>query len=75
MGTKVVLKISDCHKRDCRHYLGVTQPDGTELTEVHFCKAFLDGVPYEISHGGNKHLEPWPSKENPLDNGIQYEKK
>ena len=30
-----------CWKRKCKHYLGIIQPDGTEMTEINNCKAFL----------------------------------
>jgi hypothetical protein len=45
----------NCWKRKCKHYLGIIQPDGTELTERNACKAFPDGIPYEIAYGDNKH--------------------
>lgn len=58
-----------CYKRECKHFKGVKQPDGTELTEVVHCKAFPDGIPGEIAYGSNLHIKPYPG-----DNGIQYEK-
>lgn len=44
-----------CFQRQCKHYLGVIQSDGTELTEVNSCKAFLKGIPNEIVYGNNLH--------------------
>ena len=58
-----------CWTRNCKHFIGVSQPDGTEMTERHVCKAFPDMIPSEIAYGDNSHTEPYPG-----DNGIQYEK-
>ena len=30
----------NCYKRKGKHYIGIIQPDGTELTETNACKAF-----------------------------------
>jgi len=57
-----------CHIRRCKHYLGVNQPDGTELTERNVCNAFSEGIPYVIAYGNNDHREPYDG-----DNGIQFE--
>lgn len=59
----------NCSKRRCKYFLGVKQPDGTELTEVVYCSAFPDGIPIEIAYGDNPHTEPYEG-----DNGIQYER-
>ena len=59
-----MLATPNCFKRRCRHYLGVKQPDGTELTEVNYCLAFPDGMPSEIAYGTDKHTEPWPDQGN-----------
>lgn len=58
-----------CYERDCKHFAGVKQPDGTERTEYVYCTAFPRGIPREIAFGDNLHLEPYPG-----DHGIQYEK-
>lgn len=58
-----------CSKKNCKHYQGVIQPDGTEATEVDACAAFPDGIPDEITTGKNMHLKPYPG-----DHGVQYEK-
>ena len=60
----------NCHKRDCKHFEGVKQPDGTEFTEFVYCAAFPDGIPYEISYGDNKHL----SRHELQENDILFEK-
>jgi hypothetical protein len=61
-----MLATPNCYKRRCRHFLGVIQPDGTEMTEVHSCEAFPDGIPGEISYGRNKHLRPLKDQKNDL---------
>ena len=58
-----------CSIRQCKHLMGVSQPDGTEESEVPFCRAFPTGIPDEIAYGDNLHLKPYPG-----DGGIQYEK-
>lgn len=45
-----------CYQRKCIHYLGVSQPDGTELTERVICNAFPDGIPDSIAYGSDQHL-------------------
>jgi hypothetical protein len=60
----------NCDKRKCIHYLGVIQPDGTELTEKVACRAFPNGIPSEIAYGRNKHLTVHPDQ----DNDIVYER-
>lgn len=57
-----------CYARKCKHFTGVSQPDGTEMTETVVCAAFPQGIPQEIAYGDNPHTEPYPG-----DNGIQYE--
>lgn len=59
-----------CYKRHCKHFLGVSQPDGTEMTEVVVCKAFPKGIPEEIAYGDNKHKESLKDQ----DNDITFEK-
>jgi hypothetical protein len=61
-----------CYTRKCKHYIGVYQPDGTEMTEHNICKAFpkgTRGIPDEIAYGENLHISPFPG-----DHGIIYEK-
>lgn len=59
-----------CFTRRCKHFLGVIQPDGTELTETNNCEAFPSGIPYEIAYGKNKHTKALPGQ----GNDIVYEK-
>lgn len=44
-----------CFERKCRHFLGVSKPDGTELTERVICRAYPDGIPADIITGDNLH--------------------
>ena len=59
-----------CWTRECKNYIGVIQPDGTELTETNSCKAFPKGIPIEIAYGNNKHLKPLKDQKN----DVVYEK-
>lgn len=59
-----------CYKRKCKHFIGVLQPDGTELSEVVVCKAFPVQIPNEIAYGDNLHLDIEEGQEN----NIVYEK-
>lgn len=62
------VRIAKCWDRQCRHYAGIRQPDGTERIENHYCRAFPTKIPDEIAYGDNLHLSPYPG-----DHGIQYE--
>lgn len=59
-----------CYDRHCKFFLGVIQPDGTELSEVNYCKAFPKGIPKEIAYGNNLHVQPIKDQ----DNDIVFEK-
>ena len=59
-----MLLIPKCFDRKCKHYIGVIQPDGTELTETNVCKAFPKGIPNEIAYGDNLHLKPLKNQAN-----------
>jgi hypothetical protein len=61
----------NCWKRKCKHFIGILQPDGTELTERNVCEAFPDMIPEDIAYGNNRHLEPLQEQ----DNNIVYERK
>jgi len=58
----------NCHKRQCKHFIGVTN-DGDETTEMVYCTAFPDGIPDVIAYGDNPHLILFEG-----DHGIQFEK-
>jgi len=60
----------NCFKRECKHYLGVSQPDGTELTEVVVCEAYPNGIPNDIAYGDDKHTEVRDDQ----DNEVVFEK-
>jgi len=60
----------NCFKRRCMYYIGVDQPDGTELSERVICEAFPEGIPDEIAYGDNKHDKPLPDQ----GNDIVYER-
>ena len=51
--------LSEMNRNGCPECVGIRiiQPDGTELTETNYCKAFPKGIPYDIAYGDNKHLE------------------
>jgi len=55
-----------CWTRKCKYYIGVIQPDRTELTETNSCKAFPDGIPAEIAYGNNLHNNILPSQNNDI---------
>lgn len=63
-----MLEEPQCSIRRCVHFIGVAQPDGTELTECVVCVAFPQGIPDEIAYGKNPHVDSHPG-----DHGIQYE--
>jgi len=64
-----MIKEPNCYKRKCRFYLGITQPDGSELTERPYCAAYPDGIPDDIAYGKDKHLKV----RNDQDNDIVFE--
>jgi len=64
----MMLQEPKCSIRNCKHFEGVSQPDGTEMTERVVCSAFSKGIPAEIAYGDNDHTKPYPG-----DNGIQFE--
>jgi hypothetical protein len=43
--------------RGCKYFSGVKQLDGTEKTERVYCKAYPEGIPFEIAYGNDKHLK------------------
>lgn len=52
-----MLAVDNCYKRGCIFYLGVSQPDGTEETEVNSCYAYPLGIPDRIAYGDDPHEE------------------
>lgn len=65
-----MMKAPICFERYCKHYTGVSQPDGTEMTERYVCEAFPEGIPEEILDGSNDHSEPLTGQ----GNNIVFEK-
>ena len=63
-----MIEIAKCLKRGCKHYIGVSQANGTELSERNICKAFPNGIPSEIAFEHNKHTKPFKG-----DHGIRFE--
>lgn len=57
----------NCSKRGCIHFQGTS--DNEEPNQVPICRAFPEGIPYEIAYGNNPHTKPFPG-----DNGIQFSK-
>ncbi len=55
-----------CNRRACKHFMGMIEPDGTEMTERPVCEAFPNGIPYEIAWGPNKHATPLPGQGNDI---------
>ena len=60
-----------CSERECIHYLGISQPDGTEMSERPVCKAYPDEIPHDIQLGYDMHLDVRSDQ----DNDIVYEMK
>ena len=57
-----------CELRGCK-WLDGFKPVSYNAPIVWVCKAFPDGIPYEITYGDNDHTKPYPG-----DHGIQFEK-
>ena len=55
-----------CWERKCKYFIGVHQPDGTEMTERIICQAYFDGIPDEIMVGKDFHLKVRDDQENEL---------
>lgn len=49
---------------ECAHYGGGS---------TYACAAFPDGIPDEILVMAFDHSQPWPSADDPQDNGIRFE--
>lgn len=61
-----MIEAAECFRRKCKHYIGVYQPDGTELTERHICAAYPEEIPDEIVIGEDKHLSVRPDQKNSI---------
>lgn len=61
--TKMIAE-SNCSKRKCKHFLGVIQANGTEMTETVNCMAYPQGIPTELAYGCDKHLVVRPDQKN-----------
>jgi hypothetical protein len=48
-----MLKEPFCSIDKCTHFSGVSQPDGTELTEVNYCEYYPEGIPDDIAYEGS----------------------
>ena len=59
-----------CWTRKCKHYVGVFQLDGTEISERNVCKAYAEMIPNEITYGDDLHLRVRSDQSN----AIVYEK-
>jgi len=59
----------NCSKRNCRHLIGVDQPNGDESIEVPVCEAYPDGIPDDVAWGKDLHLVVRPDQ----DNDVVYE--
>jgi len=55
-----------CYLRKCKHFIGIEQPDGTEMSERYVCEAFPDAIPEEIAYDDNLHQTPIPGQENEI---------
>jgi hypothetical protein len=51
-----MLNTPKCYTRKCKWFSGVKQPDGDELNEFNYCRAFPDGIPTSIAYGDDLHL-------------------
>lgn len=59
----------NCHRRACKHFLGLVQPHDDESGEWPNCKAFPQGIPVSIAYGAVPHDKPYPQ-----DGGYRYER-
>ena len=56
----------NCWKRNCIHYLGILQPDGTEFSERPICKAYPNQIPNDIAYGKDLHLTVRGDQDNQI---------
>lgn len=58
------LPVSKCNSRLCKYYRGTRSLEIGNV--VHYCNAFRNGIPDEISYGDNKHMDLLPNQEDPI---------
>ena len=56
----------NCFTRKCKHFTGVDQPDGTEMTERVVCEAYPKGIPGDIAYGDDLHLKVRSDQKNQI---------
>jgi hypothetical protein len=56
----------NCYTRGCKHFLGVSQSDGTEATEYVYCLAYPKGIPNDIAYGDAQHLKVREDQNNDI---------
>lgn len=54
----------NCSKRNCIHFQGVKGDSETE--QFVYCKAFPNGIPFDIAYGNDKHLKPTKDQKNKI---------
>lgn len=59
----------ECHKRQCKHFIGVKTDGDPEVNERVVCRAFPDGIPAKVAYGPVLHTISLPG-----DRGIRFEK-
>jgi len=57
-----------CGIRGCKHFNGMAKPRSGAEDGKFICDAFHNGIPEEIVHGDDLHLEPFEG-----DHGIRFE--
>jgi len=61
-----MISIPKCRTRNCIHFNGVAQPDGTENTERVICDAYPAGIPADIAYGDDLHLQVREDQNNSI---------
>ena len=64
----------NCYKRKCIHYIGISQPDGTEMTEVNVCKIFPKGIPHKITYKKIFYCKKYQPTKQQKQKGDNHEK-
>ncbi len=56
-----------CYERQCKHYIGVKELiEDEEGSEVCYCTAFPNGIPFDIAEGIDLHSKPTKDQENKI---------